>query len=310
MSPSTHVIVGAGPLGSSVARSLLAEGHRVRLVSRLGRATVDGATPHVADATVPASLDAAFSEAAVVYQCAQPAYHRWAEEFPALQDSILDAATRAGADVVIADNLYTYGSPGTGTITESSPESGTTRKGAVRRKMAESALARHRAGQLRVALSRPSTYFGPGYELLNDTVFRRALKGQPMQALGSVDHPHSFSYVPDAGKAMATLGTSDEGWGRVWIPPVQPAVTTHEFLSRIWRMACQSGRPRIQVVSPPMLRLVGFFSGPAREAHEMMYEFTSAYVVDSGLFQSTFEASPTPMDAAITATLQDVGLQR
>ncbi len=298
-----HVVVGAGGLGRTVAHELVTQGHRVRLVSRSEHSAGPDIESVRADATDPAQLDTALAGADVVYQCSQPEYTRWAEEFPQLQRGILDATVRAGADLVIADNLYMYGDPNGTVINEASPEAPVTKKGRVRKAMADAALEAHHAGMLRVAISRPSNYFGPGHDQSSKAVFGAAVKGKSMRFYGRMDAPHSSTYLPDAARAMATLGTTDQGWGSVWIPPVQPAITQHELASRVWTAAGNAGNPRVSVLSRRELALLGIFIPLLREVDEMYYEYERPFVVDSSKFQGAFGAEPTPMDVAIAATL-------
>jgi hypothetical protein len=76
-------------------------------VSRDGRARVpDGVEASAADLTRPEGAARACADAAVVYHCVQPPYTRWAEEFAALNATIVAAVTKAGAKFVVADNLY------------------------------------------------------------------------------------------------------------------------------------------------------------------------------------------------------------
>ncbi|MCX7782757.1 MAG: NAD-dependent epimerase/dehydratase family protein [Meiothermus sp.] len=299
-----HVIFGTGPLGSSVAEELIQRGRAVRMINRSGQARVAGAETVAGNAYSLEFTRRVTEGAAVVYQCTQPAYHRWAEEFPALQASILEGAAANKARLVIADNLYMYGDPHDQAIHEDSPENPHTKKGRVRKAMADAALAAHQAGKLQVALSRPSHYFGPGYEVTGDMVFKKALRGQAMQFLGRLDQPHSFSYVPDAGRAMAVLGTSEQGWGQVWIPPVQPALTQLELAQKIWHEAGQTGQPKTLALGRLMTQLAGLFVPTIREAVEMLYEFEKPYVVDASRFERTFGVKATPMDEAIRQTLE------
>ena len=257
-----------------------------------------------ADATNPADLDVALAGASVVYQCAQPAYTRWAQEFPQLQTGILDAAVRAGADLVIADNLYMYGDPNGAVITEVSPENPATKKGRVRKAMADAALQAHCEGRLRVAISRPADYFGPGHDQSSKAIFGNAARGSAMQFFGRMDMPHTLSYLPDAAAAMATLGTTEAGWGSVWIPPVQPAMTQHELAERVWSAAGNSGRPKVRVTGEGAIRLVGLVVQVVREFAEMSYQYEKPFVVDSSRFESTFGAAPTANDVAIAATVE------
>jgi nucleoside-diphosphate-sugar epimerase len=301
-----HVIFGTGPLGRSVAEELVKRGKQVKMVNRSGkREGIPQSVEVIAgDAYSPQFTCHITQNAEVVYQCAQPKYHRWVQEFPALQTSILEGAASNNAKLVIADNLYMYGDPNSQTITETSPQHPHTKKGKLRKQMAEMALEAHRIGKLQVAISRPSHYFGPGYDVAANFIFLPALKGKSIQLLGKADVPHSFSYVPDAGRAMAVLGTSEESWGQIWIPPVMPALTQLEFAQKVWQAAGQSGKARVILLNRWMIGLVGVFNSGSRETFEMMYEFEKFYVVDSSKFEKTFGIKATPLDEAIKRTLE------
>ena len=298
-----HVIVGAGALGRAVARELVSRGARVRLLSRSGHGRVDGAESLAVDVADESALDAAFAGAAVIYQCAQPEYVKWEVEFPLLQTRILDAAVRAGADLVIGDNLYAYGDPDGAVITESSPEKAVGKRSRLRKQMAEAALEAHRAGRLRVAISRPSDYYGPGHDQSSKGIFVNALRGKSIQFFGRTDVPHSFSYVPDAGRAMAILGTSDLGWGRVWIPPVQTAITQAEFGAKVWVAAGQQGKPKISAITRTVAAPLALFVPIVKALIETLPHFEHPYVVDASEFEHTFGVTATSIDESISETI-------
>lgn len=299
-----HVVIGTGPLGAAVAHSLINRGQRVRVISRSGRPGPEGTEALAADVSTPDGATTAVAGASIVYQCAQPAYHRWAEEFPALQAAILDATASVGARLVLADNLYAYGDPEGAVIDENTPERATTKKGSVRRAMARDALAAHADGRLHVAITRPSNYFGPGYDQSGTAIFGTASRGKPMQFLGRGDQPRSVSFVPDAGAAMAAIGTSETGWGRIWITAMQPSMTQAEFGERVWRAAGQTGAPKFSYIGPGKLRLAAIFSPVVREVIEMEYEFDRPFVASAAAFESQFGMQATPLDEAIRATVQ------
>ncbi|MBC7298627.1 MAG: NAD-dependent epimerase/dehydratase family protein, partial [Demequina sp.] len=200
---TTHLVLGTGAVGAALANHLAEQGHTVRAVNRSGnRGALRPAIPlRQADLNDPGDAASALAGADVVYQVTQPAYTRWGAEFPALQRTILAAAERADASVVLADNLYGYGSPRGATITDDSPREATTRKGRVRIAMADEALAAHAAGRVRIALTRPSNYVGAHYAIFRDLVLDPVSKGKPARVLGRTNQPHSFSYVPDAARA-------------------------------------------------------------------------------------------------------------
>src|SRR5467141_3679930 len=114
-----HVIIGAGAIGSGVARALAASDHRVRIITRSGSGP-SGPSGSADRAAAPAELvaaDASDAEAvarltegaAAIYNCANPPYHRWPALWPPIASSLLGAAERNGAVLVTICNLYGYG---------------------------------------------------------------------------------------------------------------------------------------------------------------------------------------------------------
>src|ERR1700742_5016445 len=79
-----HVVLGAGGgVGSAMVRELMARGRRVRGVTRSGKADVPAGVEMLA-ADISKSEDArrVCAGASVVYMCSNPAYNRWATDFP------------------------------------------------------------------------------------------------------------------------------------------------------------------------------------------------------------------------------------
>ena len=296
-----HVVVGAGPLGSEVAALLADRGEQVRVVRRAGASRVAGVHTVAGDITDAEFARQALAGASVVFQCAQPRYHRWPQEFETLQNRILDAAAATQARVVIADNLYAYGDPRGAVIGEHSPREPHTVKGLLRKRMAEAALADDR---IEVALSRPSNYIGPDYAVFGSAVVRPALRGRAMQFLGSMDVAHSFSYIPDSAAAMVALAYSDRSWGRGWITPVLEPVTQSRLASLVWTAAGGRGEPRTSVMGPRLAAVLGVVAPDLGALREMWFEFEHPYVVDSGEFEREFGLTPTPIDVAVQATVQ------
>jgi len=105
---ATHVIVGAGPVGSSAAAHLADAGHRVRIVTRRGSGPVrPGVELVAADATDAARLTEVAQGAAALYNCANPPkYTTWPRDWPPLHAALLTAAERTGAVLVTMSNLY------------------------------------------------------------------------------------------------------------------------------------------------------------------------------------------------------------
>jgi nucleoside-diphosphate-sugar epimerase len=298
-----HVIFGTGPLGKWTARELVRLGKRVRLINRSGTATdlPAGAEIVKADASDVRQTTAVTAGAAAVYQCAQPAYHEWETKFPPLQAAILEGAAAARARFIVAENLYMYGPPGTSPLTEESPYQARTRKGRVRQAMTEALVVAQREGGLRVAIARGSDFFGPDDSVSARLVFWPALAGKRVSVLGRLDQPHTYTYAPDFGRALATLGTHDEALGQIWHVPSNPPITQTKYVRVLQEVV---GRP-VHVLrgTAPILWLMGLRDPDARELVEMLYEWERPFVMSSEKFQHAFGITPTPLLEAIQSTV-------
>jgi nucleoside-diphosphate-sugar epimerase len=224
--------------------------------------------------------------AAAIYQCAQPHYYEWVEKFPPLQKAILEAAARNGAKLVVGDNLYMYGDPHGRPIREDSPVQPNTKKGRVRAAMAQEVLDAHNASKVRAAIGRASDFFGPDDTALTGYAIQPAVEGKTVNLMGSTSQPHTFSYIADFGRLLATLGTRDEALGQVWFTPSNPPVTQAEFVKLI---EAELGKPvKFMVGGPLMMRFLGLFNKEIAETVEMMFEWTNPYVVDTSKAEKAF----------------------
>ncbi len=302
-SSELHVIFGTGPLGKATMRALLAEGKRVRMVNRSGKADVpDGVEVIASDAYDAGKVRSAASGATAVYQCAQPAYQDWVTKFPALQASILEGTAANGAKLIAAENLYMYGEF-SGPLREDMPYNAHTRKGKVRAEMAQTLIAAHNTGKVRVAIGRGADFYGP--EVLDSTIGDRAiypaLAGKSASLAGNLDLPHTLTYINDFGKVLAVLGTRDEALGQVWFVPNAETVTQRQFMTMLFE---EIGLPpKMSGMGKLMMRLGGIFIVGARETVEMMYEFEKPFVVDSTKFGRAFGIHATPLREAIKQTV-------
>ena len=304
MATDLHVVFGTGATGLATIEILAARGTPVRAVNRSGRAEVpDGVEVLAGDASDPVFATAASAGASVVYQCLNPPYAQWPEMFPPLQASVLEGASAAEAKYVAMDNLYAYGPTDGAPLTEDLPYAATGSKGSTRAKMAQDLLDAHETGKVRVAIGQASDYFGPRGLLsaMGERVFYPAIAGKKAQVMGNPDQPHSYSYIPDIATGLVTLADHDEADGAAWHLPNAPAITTRQFVDKIY--AAAGNEPQIQAMSRIMVNVVGLFNGQVRELKEMLYEFEEPFVVDSSRFESTFDVHATPLDDSIPATV-------
>ena len=241
-----HVVTGAGPVGSTVAQQLAEAGQRVRLLTRSGSGPEHPLVERRrVDVSRPEQLDEALAGAVAVHHCIHGSRYdarTWRAELPVAERHVLAAAGRVGAVVVFPESLYSYG-PVDGPITEDTPRTASTGKLGVRTDL----LAQRAASPTPTVSVAASDFYGPlvrnahAGERLVPTV----LAGRTMRVLGSLDQPHSFTYVPDLAAAMVRAAATPELWDSVLHAPTAPPVTQRELVERVAAAAGRAGPPDV-----------------------------------------------------------------
>lgn len=300
---SKHVIVGSGPIGSSAARLLAGRGEQVRVVTRSGSGPEHPLIERIAaDATDADRLTELTRGAVALYNCANPKYTEWEARWPPLAAAMLAAARRTDAVLAITGNLYGYGPVPGGVMTEGSPLAATGRKGRVRIKMWQDALA----SGIRTVEVRGSDYIGAGASSVFSAVLLPAItKGRTAWAPGDPDAPHTFTYTGDMGRALVELAADERSWGRAWHVPSAPAISVRALADRYYAI---SGAKPVAIRRLPrfVMRTAGLAVPMARELAEMDYQFYAPFILDSTLTERTFGLRATDLDVSLREVAADV----
>lgn len=304
MTTIRHLVVGAGPVGSTTAVRLADIGHRVTVLSRSGRGPAHPGVDLVSgDANDPDTLTRHLDGSGALVNAANPPYHRWPQDWPPLHRAMCTAAERSGSLLVVMDNLYAYGAGATMPMREDSPLRPTGHKGSVRAEMATSLMEAHAAGRLRAALVRASDFYGPEVRTsaFADRVVPRVIAGKKVSLLGSLDVPHVVSYMPDVAATITAVITQPHAAGQTWLVPNAPAVTQRQMVEAFARAAGTTARvsavPRIAIS-------VGGLAVPLfREVKETWYQFTDPWTTDSTRTEAALGVAPTPLEDGAAATV-------
>jgi nucleoside-diphosphate-sugar epimerase len=301
-----HLVVGAGPIGSAVAIELAAGGAEVIVVTRSGRGpSVAGVTNVAADASDQARLTELATGAVAIYNCVNPKYSRWEQDWPPVAKALIEAAAATGAVLVVASNVYAYGLP-TGPMTEDTPFNPHFKNGRVRAQMYRDQLAAHESGRIRMVEVRGSDYVGPGSQSqLGDRVVPRILSGKALQLLGNPDMPHTWTYTLDMGHALVVAGNDERAYGRAWHAPSTPR-TQREAVTDLARVAGVAV-PKIGSVPGVLLSGLGLVNPDMRELKNVMYQVENPFVVDDSAIANTFGVQRTEWDVVLRATLESFG---
>lgn len=301
-----HLVIGAGPVGTAIARELVAAGHEVRLASRSGRgAAVPGADRVALDAGDAAAVTALAHSADVIYNALNPArYDRWASEWPPMAAALLTAAERTGAALATVGNLYGYGLVD-GPMREDTALRPYEEKGAVRARMWRAALAAHRAGRVRALEVRGSDYLGAGARSSATIGMTAVVAGRTARVLGSADAPHSWTYTGDVARLIVTAAADPDAYGRAWHVPTNPPRTQRELLTEMARLA-GAREPRITESPDWLVRLIGLAVKPAGAAAKISYQYARPFVIDDTAARARFGLEPTGWHEVLAETVADL----
>jgi nucleoside-diphosphate-sugar epimerase len=287
----SHVIVGAGPVGTAVATLLAARGEQVRVITRGGTGP-SGVERVAADATDADRLSELTEGAVALYNCANPQYHRWLTDWPPLASALLTAAQRSGAVLASVSNVYGYGEVA-GPITDRTPLAATHPKLRLRAEMWQAALA----SGIRTTEVRGSDYIEA------NSIFSVALAaplraGKRAMVPTPLDVPHSWTSIADVAHTVVTAAADERAWGHAWLVPTNEPLTVRQLATRFAEV---NGTPPARLAQLPYAALwtAGVFSPMIRELRTTRYQFTRPFVVDSSATERTFGLTPTSMDVAL-----------
>ncbi|GAA0546700.1 NAD-dependent epimerase/dehydratase family protein [Chitinophaga japonensis] len=302
-----HTILGAGGIiAKELTKVLLQHQQPVKLVSRQPKAMSADTDIAAADLTNYEQTKAAVSGSDVVYLCAGLTYDRkiWAASWPRIMENAIDACKAANARLIFFDNVYMYGLV-KGPMTEDTPYHPISRKGEIRARIATRLMEEAKAGNIRASIARSADFYGPGADstsVLNLLVINKLAKGRKAMWLGRDDVVHSYTYTPDAGRAMYQLGQDPATDNQVWhMPTFNPALTGKEYIALIAEQL--QVKPAYSKMGGFMVKLAGLFSTTIGELHEMLYQNTEPYIFDSAKFDRYFDFQPCTYGKGIAATI-------
>ena len=292
------ILGSGGAVGIELAKALVEYTKDIRLVSRNPSKVNQTDELMKADLTNPDAVNRAVEGSSVVYVTIAFPYNKkvWKATWPPFVRSVIDACKAHKSKLVFFDNIYMYDREYLKGMTEETPINPSSKKGMVRAEIAGMIMDEVRKGELTALIARSADFYGPSIKqnsVLTETVFNRLKEGKSAQWLSSVDYQHSYTYTPDAGKATAILGNTDDAYNQVWHLPTAP----NPFTGKEWieTIAKELGvEPRHQVLPKFMAHVLGLFIPIMGEIAEMMYQTDRDYVFDSSKFEQRFNFKPTP----------------
>lgn len=302
-----QTILGAGgAIGTELAKVLPAYTKDIRLVSRNPKKVNPTDTLFPADVTNKDQVAKAVESSEVVYLTVGLDYSTkaWKQHWPVLMQNIVEACLQHHARLVFFDNVYAIGGDNVKHITETSPVSPTSKKGAIRvevEKMITEAVERR---NLNAIIARAPDFISEFIEtsVLMNLVYNNLAKGKKAQWFCNAKVIHSFGYTPDLAKGTAILGNTSGAFNQIWNLPTDPQTLTGA--QWITLFAKEMGKPdKYQVIPGWAVKAMGLFVPIMSELHEMLYQFDRDYFFDSSKFNKNFNFTPTTNEMAVKETV-------
>jgi nucleoside-diphosphate-sugar epimerase len=294
-----HVVVGSGTVGTQLAKRLGETGESVFLLVRtISPAELKNVRRIQADAASFSSLISAAPKADYIYNCVNPPYNKWTEEWPPINNSLIELAKKTGAVLVTCSNLYGYG-PHNGVLTEDLPLNATWKNGRVRADMWLKLKELNDAGEIRATEVRGSDYIAASDQSrMGDRVVPRLKEGKAVQLLGELDKLHTWTDPEDVANLMLVVAKEEIAWGKPWHVPSNAPMTQRDVVRDI---AQELGVKDPKVSSVPSLleKLLGTFNPVIRELRNTAYQFNKPFIMSDEKARKAFGLQPKSWETVI-----------
>ncbi len=293
-----QTILGSGGIiATELAKALTTYTNDIRLVSRNPKKVNTTDELMKADLSNINAIQKAVQDSSVVYITIGFPYNAkvWQEKWPTFIVNVIQVCEEFNCKLVFFDNIYMYDANHLNGMTEEASVNPPSKKGRVRAEIAKMIMDAVERGKLTALIARCADYYGPGIErngMLREMVFKNFAAGKKANWLSSVNYKHSLTYTPDAGKATALLGNTEDAYNQVWHLPTAPnPLTGKEWIETIAQQ--MNVNPKYQVATKFIVRIMGLFIPIMREIPEMLYQYDRDYVFDSSKFEKRFNIKPT-----------------
>ena len=302
-----QTILGAnGTIGSVLAKELTAYTNQIRLVSRNPKKVNETDELFPADLSDANQVEKSIEGSEVVYLLVGFDYNIkvWQDKWPKLMRATIDACIKYKAKLVFFDNVYMYDKNAIPHMTENSVINPPSKKGAVRKEIADMLLNEVKSGKLTALIARSADFYGPNNDksFLIEIVYKNIKKGKKPNWLIDANKKHSFTYTPDAAKATALLGNTVDAYNQVWHLPTDKNTLTGKEMVALFAKE-MNVETKISILPLWLLKILGLFIPIMKEMPEMMYQYDRDYFFDSSKFDKRFNFKSTTYQEGVKLTI-------
>lgn len=306
------ILGSGGAIGIPLAEELIKYTKQIRLVSRNPKKVNETDELFPMDVYDLTQIDKAIAGSEIVYVVIGFEYKLsvWQKIWPSFMQEVINSCKKHGAKLVFFDNVYMYDKSAIPHMTETSPIKISSKKGEVRKQLHEMIMKEVANKTLTALIARSADFYGPDNKssALNMMVVDNLMKGKKAQAFGNINKIHTYTYTPDAAKATAILGNTDDAYNQVWhVPTTKEKLTNKQWIQLIANEL--KVEAKIQTIPVWMIHILGLFIPVMKEFPEMLYQYEQDYIFDSSKFEKRFGIAPISPKEGIRILVEKLKIQ-
>lgn len=153
----------------------------------------------------------------------------WVSQYPIIMRNVLEACIKYDVKLVYFDNTYMY-PQNSEPLTEETEFAPVGTKGKVRASITDMFLAEIENKSLNGVICRAPEFYGPDKtkSITNGLIFKNIRNNRMLRVLLRDDKLRTLIWTPDASRATALIGNSDDAYGETWHLPCDDERMTYK----------------------------------------------------------------------------------
>ncbi|MGO2290293.1 MAG: NAD-dependent epimerase/dehydratase family protein [Lactococcus cremoris] len=215
----------------------------------------------------------------------------WMKQFSKILDNVIEACKIHRSKLVFFDNTYMY--PKTSAIQfENTIFSPSGKKSLVRAQLADKIIKEMEANELKAVVCRAPEFYGPEktQSITNTMIFSNIKAKQKLKILISDSTLRTLIWTPDASRAMALIGNTDDAYGQTWHLPCDRSLTYKEMINIADKI--ENEKLSYSIIKLWKFKVGSLFNKNAKELLELLPRYEVDNLFNSDKFKKRFPSFP------------------
>lgn len=215
----------------------------------------------------------------------------WMKQFSKILDNVIEACKIHRSKLVFFDNTYMY--PKTSAIQyENTIFSPSGKKSLVRAQLADKIIKEMEANELKAVVCRAPEFYGPEktQSITNTMIFSNIKAKRKLKIPISDSTLRTLIWTPDASRAMALIGNTDDAYGQTWHLPCDRSLTYKEMINIADKI--ENEKLSYSIIKLWKFKVGSLFNKNAKELLELLPRYEVDNLFNSDKFKKRFPSFP------------------